>query len=637
MILKMQSGGGMPPFTYYKPIAVNTQQPQQVTYDDGTSARASSKKGSSDELDDKDLLEMLGKIDGLPSDMNKVYDMMKTFYKEQSLGISTTSLSSTYLMALQYLKTAKFNKQQFDNSYKTVSKNGGLNEIAINETGHIIARDKDNNIKYLTADDYINNKDKYLAFTNQDLLQIRAEDPDYAYKNGLFNAVNNGIGLGAVDKLIQQYMTQLGENEITNGGYVRNKGNNVIQGVEVLQSAAKQAKNAGYSFDASGVTLEGLYKTKMLTKDQLVQAKSALSYIYQMLPDNAKTLLKVKTGSDRGAIDLISNFVTGQTSSTYEFTPEMEEDAEDKKPGTKGSTGETDKDTTYNDPFVNIVRGEGGTYSTYNMMDIDGKSYQVNGIAYPSLSRDPNKPIKSQLPLADLMSENGLNGITPGNGYAITFGGTTLSSADMEDVVAMNDGKAVRAIIPVKDENGQVVPDLDFIKEHSELMDLINAKKQNMNDPEVQKALVDAGVINPYTGLPDMSRFRPYLCVNGLATSRNIKNPNMVRELTGDKLNSYIKIFQNTLYEKDGDQGKARKYDFDTFTTLNPLDWFGNYDKLYNGTIFIPLTQNALQASSAAGTNIKQPKADEMEATYQKGELAVAANPTSSNLLGDLK
>lgn len=636
MILKMQSGGGMPPFTYYKPIAVNTQQPQQVSYDDGSSTKASAKNGSSDELDDKDLLEMLGKIDGLPSDMNKVYDMMKTFYKEQELGISTSSLSSAYLLALQYLKTAKFNKEQFDNSYKTVSKNGGLNEVAINETGHIIARDKDNNIKYLTADDYINNRDKYMAFTNQDLLQIRAEDPDYAYKNGLFNAVNNGIGLSAVDKLIQQYMTQLGENEITNGGYVRNKGNGVIQGVEALQTAAKQAANAGYKFDASGITLEGLYKTKTLTKEQYTQAKHALSYIYQMLPDNAKTLLKVKTGSDKGAVDLITNFITGQTSSTYEFTPDMEEDEKGRKVGSKSSESNPD-DKINNDPFVNIIRGEGGTQSTYNMMDMDGRSYQVNGTAYPSLSRDPSKPIKAQLSLSDLMSENGLNGITPGNGYAITFGSTILSSSDMEDVVAMNDGKAVRAIIPVKSENGQVVPDLDFIKEHSELMDLINSKKQNMDDPEVQKALVEAGVINPYTGLPDMSRFRPYLCVNGLATSRNIKEPNMVHELTGDKLDSYVKIFENTLYEKEGDQGKARKYDFDTFTTLNPLDWFGNYDRLYNGTIFIPLTQNALQAGSAAGTTIKQSQADEMETTYQKGELMTTANPTSSNLLGDLK
>jgi hypothetical protein len=30
------------------------------------------------------------------------------------------------------LKTAKFNKEQYENAYDTVSKNKGLNEIAIN-------------------------------------------------------------------------------------------------------------------------------------------------------------------------------------------------------------------------------------------------------------------------------------------------------------------------------------------------------------------------------------------------------------------------------------------------------------------------------------------------------------------------
>jgi hypothetical protein len=32
------------------------------------------------DLNDKDLMEMLGKIDGLPSDMDKVYNMLSTFY-----------------------------------------------------------------------------------------------------------------------------------------------------------------------------------------------------------------------------------------------------------------------------------------------------------------------------------------------------------------------------------------------------------------------------------------------------------------------------------------------------------------------------------------------------------------------------
>lgn len=58
------------------------------------------------------------------------------------------------------------------------------------------------------------------------------------------------------------------------------------------------------------------------------------------------------------------------------------------------------------------------------------------------------------------------------------------------------------------------------------------------------------------------------------------------------------------------------------------------YDKLFKGTIFIPITQNVLQAKIGAGTSVKQSTADNMEETYQAGETRQNMNPTTSNLLG---
>lgn len=632
-ILSMQSGGGMPPFTYYQPVAVNNQQPQQVA--SSSSARSSADATEKGKITDKDLMDMLGKIDGLPNDMNKVYDMMSTFYREQELGISTSSLSTTYLRALQYLKTAKFNKEQFDNAYKTVSKNKGLNEIAINETGHIIARDENNNIKYLTAEDYLNNRDKYLAYTNQDLLQIRAEDPDYAYKNGLFNAVNNGIGLEVVDKLVQQYMIELGENSRTNEGYVQTKDGKVIQGLEYIQSAAKQAAESGQQFNASGVSIDGLYKTKLLTKEQAAQAKNALQYIYSMLPDNAKTLLKVKTGSDKNALNMLAGFVSGQVDSTYEFNVDMVEDAFGLKPGSKTKDAAEDDKNLNNDIYQNIVRGEGGAYTNFNIMNSDGQTYQIGAIAYPNFTTSAVDPQGS---LADLLSTTKLEGITKGNGYGIVFGNKVLDANDMNNVIYLSDQQAVRTILPVITDpvTGQKVPDQEFISKHPDLIKLINSKKGNMYNPDVQKKLIEAGIINSFTGQLNMDNFQTYLCINGLSTSRTIEDTRAVTEITGKNLDAYINMFENALYRKktEGDQGKEYKFNFDRHSSLNPFDWFDNYDKLYKGTIYIPLTENALQAGMAAGTNIKQYQADNLQETYQVGDIAKNMRPTSSNLLG---
>lgn len=631
-ILSMQSGGGMPPFTYYQPVAVNNQQPQQVA--SSSSARSSADATERGKITDKDLMDMLGKIDGLPNDMNKVYDMMSTFYREQELGISTSSLSTTYLRALQYLKTAKFNKEQFDNAYKTVSKNKGLNEIAINETGHIIARDENNNIKYLTAEDYLNNRDKYLAYTNQDLLQIRAEDPDYAYKNGLFNAVNNGIGLEVVDKLVQQYMIKLGENSMTNEGYVQTKDGKIIQGLEYIQSAAKQAAESGQQFNASGVSIDGLYKTKLLTKEQAAQAQNALQYIYSMLPDNAKTLLKVKTGSDKNALNMLAGFVSGQVDSTYEFNVDMVEDAFGLKPG---SATKDQSEKTHTDLFQNIIRGEGGTTTKYNLMDKDGNVLSINGTAYPSLSRNPSNPVDPEGSLKTLLAKDGLNGITRGGNYAITFGDKVLSDADMQDIAYMNDTQATRVILPITQDikTGKIIPDLNFIAENKDIIDLINSK-QSMQDPDVIKKLQEKGIVNPLTGLPDMTKFQSYLCINGLGTSRNLSTSDYTEEITGKDLDKYINVFERSVYldKQHGDQGSAYKFNFDTQDWYDITSWFGDYDHLYKGTIFIPLTENTLQGGIAAGTNFQTTTADNMEETYQRGNLMKTAKPTSSNLLG---
>ena len=67
MIVKLQQGGGLPPYQYYRPVTVTTPsgtvaQPERAT-------RASGASNKSNDLTDKDILKSLDKIDGLPSDM----------------------------------------------------------------------------------------------------------------------------------------------------------------------------------------------------------------------------------------------------------------------------------------------------------------------------------------------------------------------------------------------------------------------------------------------------------------------------------------------------------------------------------------------------------------------------------------
>lgn len=587
-ILSMQSGGGMPPFTYYQPVAVNNQQPQQVA--SSSSARSSADATEKGKITDKDLMDMLGKIDGLPNDMSKVYDMMSTFYREQELGISTSSLSTTYLRALQYLKTAKFNKEQFDNAYKTVSKNKGLNEIAINETGHIIARDENNNIKYLTAEDYLNNRDKYLAYTNQDLLQIRAEDPDYAYKNGLFNAVNNGIGLEVVDKLVQQYMIKLGENSMTNEGYVQTKDGKIIQGLEYIQSAAKQAAESGQQFNASGVSIDGLYKTKLLTKEQAAQAINALQYIYSMLPDNAKTLLKVKTGSDKNALNMLAGFVSGQVDSTYEFNVDMVEDASGHKPGSKTKDASSGSGTPMSAAMAAVL-GKGakeevifntGNSNSIKMLGIVGTLGKEgeNGGALPAGSS-----------LQDVSASN-YKGILDMNNA--TFGGAKLNNLGLQHTT-IKDSDIVFVDMPVDPNapNGIIRPYLELTQKIEDADNEIRQLGiQDTDFDKINEVYKKHGLADKYVnGQLNQHAYKRFAIIYADVDGRVIDDEEMFNKDLIDIVNDdYSKEqFERIIRAKTND----KKY-----TMSNS---FIGSDDLYRGAVFIPVREDLFNAAMTSG------------------------------------
>ena len=213
--VKMQSGGGMPPFTYYTPLGM------QDTTNVGAAEQPQAVQPSTKEegITDKDLLKMVDNIDGLPSDTNEIIKNLSWLYKQDNLfskgKINSSSISSRYLQALRQIKNANFNKKEYDSALETVKANGGLNEVAITTTGNVVVQDTEGDIKQVSTDEYLNNRDKYFALKNSDLLYIRAHSDEMANKNDIFNTVRNGIGISAINKIIQGAMGKLGTMSIS--------------------------------------------------------------------------------------------------------------------------------------------------------------------------------------------------------------------------------------------------------------------------------------------------------------------------------------------------------------------------------------------------------------------------------------
>lgn len=636
----MQNGGGLPPFTYYQPVVTNNAQARDVTTSASAYTSGGAQSANKDQISEKDLLSILSHLDGLPNDIDAISTQLQQFlrFKDSISGelMGIGDISSQYVRLLQEVKNAQFNKKEYDKTYNSLASKHALREKVILEDGSLLAEIDGKEVP-ITVEQYFQLKDKSNVhlLTNAEVLNIRAEDPKYKFSNGILNSVNAAVGMQDVQKYIQQFVNGLGRSETSRTWMESRQNRQIADGLEALQTIAE---NDGFNKDSKN--LGGLFKVNKSTSDQRRQAAQALTFMYQTMPEQYKTLLKLNAGvnSDEKAVMLLKDFFDYHTSDKITESEDMELDATGKKPGTKGSSSGGSDEDTKNEPnidlFTSISRGVAGTYSSgIRLMDKDGYSLQVAGTSYPNLNLEPSKPLKEGS-LKDMM-EYGYGSLTKGGDYAVTFGSQVLSDKDMDKVSFMNDQKSVRVILPItRDQlSGQIVPDLEFVSEHKDIIDLINKHNGNFNDPEIMKALSEAGIVNEYTGLPDTSRWQTYLCVNGLSTDRNIKNTDHVSEVKDDDLEAYVEIFERALYkDKEHNAGKEYKFDFD-FSSAFPWDWGGLHDTLYQGTIYIPVTENDQQTKIGSGTGTKEHWGQTYEEDYQIGENARYAPTTSSNLL----
>lgn len=640
-IHKMQNGGGMPPFTYYKPVFVNNGRSRYLgqsddIYGGGGHSSSSSSKSSSEsskgEITDKDLLLLLDKVDALPSDMKQLTKQLYKFYQLRDVGLAdTSSLATEYIRAIQSLYTAKTNKELFDKVYDKAEKDNVLNEVAIDPSGRIQGILPDGTFTGVNVDE-LEDYEGFRPVTNLELMNIRSQlKPN---DNSILNQVSNGISLQNINKMIKDYLNNLGTSESKTSGYEKRKAQTIEKGLEALQ----QAQDNGYTSESG---LDGLYKVENLTKTQKDQAALAIDYIYDMLPDNAKELLKYhaykrnEEPTEESAKSIIAKFVLSGTSTTKNHDETMVLDAEGKKLGSKSSSSGGSKVEEYADLFTNIIQGIGGSNSRYNFKDKDGNIASISGVNYPNLSLSPSNRIQNTS-LQNFL-DYGYNGITKGGNYAITFGDQVIDQLNMKDIACLSNRQAIRVILPttVDRTTGKIVPDLEFMHNNQELINKINEK--GLQDPEVIKELIQMGYIDQFSGQINLNKFQSYFCIDGLATNNTISVGQFVHRVPNNQLEVKRDEFLNAIYNKNSQQGKDYKYDYDNNTMLNPLDWFGNYDKLYEGTIYIPLTENSAQTKTAAGTKVKVSNQDDIQEYYDIGDFRRTNNfvTSSSNLLNN--
>lgn len=587
------------------------ERPKQQQQSSSRRADSSLKDTDKGKLTEKDLFSLLKDVDGLPNEVQALVQSISQMYQYDSLiggNFDTQGLASLYSKNIIALKRANFNKKEYDKAYKQVEDKQGLNEFAVSTSGKLFVQTENGNMTQIGIKEYLNNTDKYTALTNSNLLWYRAHDPRFVNENQvIFDAVNNGIGLAEIHKLIKERLTNIGTSESVQQGYIAKKDNKIMKGLDVIDNAKEYINK--------GMTLDGIYKSKVIDKNQKEQAQAALQYIYSMLPNNAKTILALHSGNNKnpnqGALEIISKMITSSLSETQsvEFTYEdnLNPDGSKKSKSESSAKGPEDIKETVASQFLKGY----GHKEIFSINSGTNLSTDVISSTMP-LTDNSNNPLGNMCSLQEV-SEGGYQGILDWNNA--TMGGRSIKTSELRKVL-VSDGNAYLVDFPI-DENGN--PDLrpTTLQAKNKADEMMKSAGIDINDPESRKE--NASKINQILEeckLPAAydsngnivgNRWAQFTVMNGIADSKALGMSDLedggilLQELDESEQESVLE----TLKSKSTDP--KSKYKFDESNWL----FFHGDDYLYRGTIWIPVKNNVW--NSLIGSEIKQGQGFQLE------------------------
>ena len=605
---KYQAGGSLP-FVNFTPMASPTVGAKEST--------KSKKEDKADtDLTTKDVLELLKDLKGLPSDINEIIASLKNFtlddsYLPSSMA-SSSNIASRYIKLIGKIQTAKFNRDEYETALNQLKTNGGLHEYAITSDGLLIGVNNEGNFKYFDASQVNSGKPKqtgYDLLTNSNLLYLRANSPDAAFNHLLISAAQNGIGMEVITKQINEILQGLGSTKTSREGFVQMGTNTVVQGIEFLQQAA-QAINDPELLNTMSV--EDYYQAGYITESQAAEAQQALNYIYAALPANAQALLLVKGGSAEGAQMILQSLVNSKVKSatTFKATPKKMEEAKGSGSGSgKGKNSGMDMSP------AQLLQQGFGERSLITIQDSTSTGLQVEAVALP-ITNDGNKAVGAAT-LEDVAGSQygGVLDFTNASmgGVMIPFEGRRNIAVDGSKLYSMN--------LPVDyDEyatTGNIVPDFGLIDKVNALHKQI--RSQQITDvTTINQMFEEAGLPVYYNddGTINATVYRRFGVLNGTAIDNafgsDFVSNKYLKEIDDENLiNGAISIMNHGRSKED-----RVEYDAKSFFNFGGL--LGDYDSVYQGTIFIPISDSVFSGIAGSGQTVTPDEANLLEAKQQQ-------------------
>lgn len=597
---KYQAGGGLP-FVSHTPVFATSEA--------GIPAPAveSKKIAKGADLTTKDILELLKDVDGLPSDINAIQSALSNFLladKMDPLGLdSSSNIAARYMKLIGQIKTAKTNKAWYDKAYDKLRESGALNELAVDSRGSFIGMNREGDFARFTAEQ-VASKDigDYQLLTNSELLDLRANTPFAPFDANLIMQAANGVSMGQITEHINKVIQGLGSDKSTTQVF-GDQSKEVLAGLRQLQAAAQEV--------GQDLSISQLYQANVFTESQARQAQLALNYLYQTLPTNMQALLFAKAGSAEGASQLIKNLVDSKLSHTtkLEFSPKNKKGAT-----TSGKkTGNIGIDGLDLSPAQMLQQGFGERQSILLQNNSSG-GIHVDAITMPVTKKGNESVGATTLEGVATSQYGGLLDFSNASmgGKLIPFEGRRNIAVDGSKIYSM--------YLPIDQDElikGNIIPDFELIDKVNTINKQI--KERQITDPrEINQMYEEAGlpVYLNHDGTVVPSNYRRFGVLNGTALDnafgKDFMGSNYLKEIDDeDIINGAIAIMNEGRSKED-------KVEYDAKSFFNFGGLLGDYDVVYQGTIFIPMSNDVFLGIAGSGKTIDSTDANQLEALQQQ-------------------
>ena len=559
--------GGVAPFTVYKPVALGGES--TISSETSTSH---TKGSSSKDSNGLDLLKELFKnlnVEGLPSDVNGIYDSLSELMaKRKAFGkeLTTEDISSMYIQQMQRINNIKFQKAQYDNITKIVNEKEAISEFAIDQYGKIAVQNMESGkVEYKKLADIDKNDN---PLTNGDLLNLRAASPELAFDLRTLQVAGNATSMSEIAKFLKDQLPKIESDELE--GYTHHQAGQIKAGLELLKDAPT-----------------GDYKYK--TKEQEQQAKLALNYLKGILPRNMRNLLSVNAQLGGTTEDVLLKSLV-YSGVGYEQSFEAVKNSED------------DLNKIASNPLLAIQREIGGTPTNYQLITKDSSTkLSVDGTAYPALPK-----VKDDMSVEEMLNTSEINGIVLSKA-GITFGDQQINPENLKDIMFANSGRNAIVTLPCKVVNGVKQVNLTVIDQYN-VAEQEALKVANRGTSEFYKVLGEKlkeahlDSLLDADGLPNKQMFSPFLIVEGYATDKITFNNKDSQYI--EKISHPDNALEQRINKALSTDTKKSNYSIDVKDKFTLFE--GTYNDVYRGTVFIPINLNPAAALMNSHVNVGQ-------------------------------